>query len=230
MGQTIDDIRAQFAQPVKTPEPETDSERQSRGRGKAKRIIHHGSDFEFVFPGGYSSTVKSHVSLLALRQYKRRQRYLVFNEEMDAVIMFGKHKGKTVSVIHWEAPDYLRWMTTQDFDPALIDVIKKWIRPPEQWMKDIQKDGPDYNPSTPDKEKPLKLKDKKGHVTFDATSGKTYHGKALEDEMATEDEEWDPDLEEEEEGEEEVEDDDEWDDRKDPIGAIIFGKKVKRRR
>lgn len=145
MGQTIDDLRKQFAQSVKAPEPKP--ERQAKGRGQARRIIHHISEIEFVFPGGYSSTVKSHVSLLALRQYKRRQRYLTFNDEMDAVIMFGKHKGKTVSVIHWEAPDYLRWMTTQDFDPALMDVIKKWTGPAQPWMRDIQKDGPDYEGS-----------------------------------------------------------------------------------
>lgn len=52
-------------------------------------------------------------------------RYVISVGGDDAVLEFGKHQGKQLSRIVESEPDYLYWMTKQDFFPKdLIDVVK----------------------------------------------------------------------------------------------------------
>lgn len=42
----------------------------------------------------------------------------------DAVLLFGKHKGKEVSLLAKKEPDYLKWMQRQEFPEELLSVVQ----------------------------------------------------------------------------------------------------------
>jgi hypothetical protein len=54
----------------------------------------------------------------------------------DALLKFGKHRGRTVSWLVDHEPDYLRWMLrpqdmavkSADFDEALLDVVRHQLK------------------------------------------------------------------------------------------------------
>ncbi len=49
-------------------------------------------------------------------------------EGSEAVISFGKHKGKSLQQIAEETPDYLQWMLGQDFSPEVKEIIEKTLK------------------------------------------------------------------------------------------------------
>jgi hypothetical protein len=56
----------------------------------------------------------------------RKARYLVLDGPADAVILFGKHRGKKVSELasSKDGRDYLRWVSGEDFPSDLLKVIR----------------------------------------------------------------------------------------------------------
>jgi uncharacterized protein (DUF3820 family) len=51
-------------------------------------------------------------------------RFTISTDGTDALLKFGKHKGKTVSKIYEEDPHYLNWILRSDFPEELKDVIR----------------------------------------------------------------------------------------------------------
>lgn len=51
-------------------------------------------------------------------------RYKISADGKDALLKFGRHRGKTLSAIAKEDPTYLRFITTSDFPDELKDVAR----------------------------------------------------------------------------------------------------------
>jgi hypothetical protein len=43
----------------------------------------------------------------------------------EAVFAFSKHKGKTLKAVAKTEPDFLRWMLTRDFSPAVRRIVRR---------------------------------------------------------------------------------------------------------
>jgi hypothetical protein len=63
----------------------------------------------------------------------RTDTYKINSDGTDALLKFGKHRGRTVSWLAVERPDYLQWMLSsggrgrvdrQPFDEELLDVVR----------------------------------------------------------------------------------------------------------
>jgi hypothetical protein len=66
---------------------------------------------------------------LLIMAEKRRAKYVVLEKGGDAILLFGKHRGRKVSTLASisNGRDYLRWMVGQDFDIALMKVVRSWL-------------------------------------------------------------------------------------------------------
>ncbi|RMG48904.1 MAG: 3'-5' exonuclease [Acidobacteria bacterium] len=49
---------------------------------------------------------------------------IAWNEEGEAVLAFGKHRGTTLRQLVRERPDYLRWMLDKDFSPGVKRILR----------------------------------------------------------------------------------------------------------
>jgi uncharacterized protein (DUF3820 family) len=50
-------------------------------------------------------------------------KYRISAEGDDAVLLFGKHKGKEVSTLAKKEPGYLSWMLRQEFPEELLEIV-----------------------------------------------------------------------------------------------------------
>ena len=53
----------------------------------------------------------------------RHVQYTMSMDGSDAVLLFGKYRGQSVSVLVNKDEEYCRWMLNEDFPPDLIDVV-----------------------------------------------------------------------------------------------------------
>lgn len=60
---------------------------------------------------------------------KARKKYAILNQGDDAIILFGRHKEKKVSVLAAtpDGRDYLRWMLGAGFDDQILKVVSRWL-------------------------------------------------------------------------------------------------------
>lgn len=90
----------------------------------------------FCFPKCYELSKMENTINVAIEQYRNKERFVVFNLDRDAILLFGKHKGKTLSSIFLLDKSYLDWMISQNFEKRLLDIVQH-IKLHPNWLNEL---------------------------------------------------------------------------------------------
>jgi hypothetical protein len=111
---TIEQARKMFSQPDEEP---TKTQPKS---SEQSRVTHVHTPL-----GDLSSDEKMAVAMAV----KRKMKWVPLGKGADAVLLFGRNKGKRVSALAQSSGgrDYLRWMSGQDFENDLMKIVRSWL-------------------------------------------------------------------------------------------------------
>ena len=109
---SINELRERFSFP---PGQKRKQKKETKDKEKSKDYLHE------LLLYGYS---KQEIAVLrGIKKSKISKKYVATKKGDDAVLFFGKHQDRSISMIKEEEPSYLVWMLKQDFDQELLDIV-----------------------------------------------------------------------------------------------------------